>query len=158
MGTQEGELFLHLYIGKNLLKWNIRPISIKLGTNISCMIGIQIYSNEGSSPLQRGNDHKNRVGSSKYFLLMNHITIKTQIYTSASLYSAESILFNSWSLGIMRGHNKVKHGYICFNGGKSLKMSRNHWAKAVQIHLQGGLMENQVDTVVKGMVPEHREK
>jgi hypothetical protein len=41
---------------------------------------------------------------------------KAQIYTSASLYSAESILFNSWSLGVMRSHNRVKHFYICFNG------------------------------------------
>jgi hypothetical protein len=46
-------------IGKNLLKWNIFPISIKLGTNISCMIGIEFFSNEGSSPLQRGDNHKN---------------------------------------------------------------------------------------------------
>jgi hypothetical protein len=38
---------------------------------------------------------------------MNHSTIKAQIYTSASLYNAESILFNSWSLGVMRGHNRV---------------------------------------------------
>jgi hypothetical protein len=60
VGDTRGELFLHLYIGKNLLKWNIRPISIKVGTNISCMIRIQIYSNEGSSPLQRGGGyHKN---------------------------------------------------------------------------------------------------
>jgi hypothetical protein len=28
------------------------------------------------------------------------------------------------------------------------------WAKKVQIYLQGGLMQNQVDTVVKVMVPE----
>jgi hypothetical protein len=35
-----------VYIGKNLLKLNIFPISIKLGTNISCMMGIQVYSNE----------------------------------------------------------------------------------------------------------------
>ena len=48
------------------------------------LIGIQIYSNEGSSPLQRGDNHKNRVGSSKYFLLVNHSTIKAQIYTSAT--------------------------------------------------------------------------
>jgi hypothetical protein len=116
LGTQKGELFLHLYIGKNLLKWNIRSISIKRGTNISCMIGIQIYSNEFSSPLQRGHNHKNRVGPFKYFLLMNHSTIKAQICTSASLNSAESILFSSLSLGVMRGHNRVKHFYICFNG------------------------------------------
>jgi hypothetical protein len=32
----------------------------------------------------------------------------------------------------------------------SLKISsRNHWAKTLQIYLQGGLMQNQVDTVVK---------
>jgi hypothetical protein len=80
------------------------------------MIGIQIYSNEGSSPLQREDNHKNRVGSFKYFLLMNHSTIKAQIYKSASMYSAESTLFNSWSLGVMRGHNRVKHFYIYFNG------------------------------------------
>jgi hypothetical protein len=80
------------------------------------MIGIQIYSNEGSCPLQRGDKHKNRVGSFKYFLLMNHNTITAQIYMNASLYSAESILFNSWSLGVMRGHNRVKHFYICING------------------------------------------
>jgi hypothetical protein len=52
----------------------------------------------------------------------------------------------------MRGHNRVKHQW-----GKSLKISsRNHWAKTVQIYLQGNLMQNQVDTVVKGMVPEKR--
>jgi hypothetical protein len=47
-----------LCIGKNCLKGNIWPISIKLGTNISCMMGIQVYSNEGPSPLQRGDNHK----------------------------------------------------------------------------------------------------
>jgi hypothetical protein len=87
---------------------------------------------------------------------MNHSTIKTQIYTSASLYSAESILFNSWSLGAMRGHNRVKHFYICFNREslwKSLQETTEP-IKAVQIYLQGDLLQNQVDTVVKGMVPE----
>jgi hypothetical protein len=78
------------------------------------MIGIQMYSNDGSSPLQREDNHNNWVGSFKYSLLMNHSTIKAQIYTSDLLYSA--ILFNSWSLGVMRGHNRVKHFYICFNG------------------------------------------
>jgi hypothetical protein len=34
------------------------PIAIKLGTNISCMMGIQIYSSEGPSPLQRGDNYK----------------------------------------------------------------------------------------------------
>jgi hypothetical protein len=62
--------------------------NFKFGTNISCMMGIQIYSNEGPNPLQRGiitkRKKKNGVGSFKYFLLMNHSTIKAQINTSAS--------------------------------------------------------------------------
>jgi hypothetical protein len=33
---------------------NIWPISIKLDTNISCMMGIQVCPN----PLQRGDNHK----------------------------------------------------------------------------------------------------
>jgi hypothetical protein len=48
---------------------------------------------------------KNRVGLFKHFLLKNHSTIKAQIYRSASWYSAESILFNSRSPGVMRGCN-----------------------------------------------------
>jgi hypothetical protein len=33
-GATRGEtIFTYMYIGKNLLKLNIRPISIKLGTN-----------------------------------------------------------------------------------------------------------------------------
>jgi hypothetical protein len=55
-GTQEGELFLHLYIGKNLFKRNICPISIKLGTNIYCMMGIQVYLR--SKPSSKGDNHK----------------------------------------------------------------------------------------------------
>jgi hypothetical protein len=51
------------------------------------------------------------------------------MYTSASWYSAESILFNSWSPRKMWGATMVKHFYICFNGENLWKMSsRNHWA------------------------------
>jgi hypothetical protein len=58
-GLQEGKQFLPLYIGKNLLKRNIWPNSIKLCTNHSHMKGIQAYSNEEPSPLQGGGDtHK----------------------------------------------------------------------------------------------------
>jgi hypothetical protein len=42
----------------NLLKWNTWPISIKLGTMISYIMGLKIDSNEGPSPLQRGDNHK----------------------------------------------------------------------------------------------------
>jgi hypothetical protein len=73
----------------------------------------------------KGDYHKYRVESFKCFLLMNHSTMKAQIYTSASLYSAESILFNSWFLGVMKVHNRVKHFYICFNEMTKITIS-NH--------------------------------
>jgi hypothetical protein len=81
---------------------------------------------------------KNRLGSFKLFLLMNHSTIKAQIYMSASRYSAESNLFNLWSLGIIGGHNRVKHFYICFNGKNLFKNPQSQ--KKVQIYWQGDLM------------------
>jgi hypothetical protein len=137
-GGHKREDFFSICILERILIWNIWPVSIKLGTNISCMMGI--YSNEGPSPLQRGNHKsaksqkcKNRVGSFKCLLLMNHSAIKAQIYTSASWYKAESILFNSWLWGKTYLH--------LLQWGKSLKISsRNHWAKKVQIYLQGDLM------------------
>jgi hypothetical protein len=103
-------------------------------------MGIQVYSNEGPNPFQRGDNHKSaRVVSFKYFLLMNHSTIKAQIYTSASWYSAELILFNS--PGVMRDHNRVKHIYICFNGENLWKSLQDTTEpKKVQIYLQCDLM------------------
>jgi hypothetical protein len=47
-----------MFILKNKISRTSRPISIKLGTDISCMMGIQVYSNEGPSPLQRGDNQK----------------------------------------------------------------------------------------------------
>jgi hypothetical protein len=61
------------------------------------------------------------LGSFKYFCLINHRSRKDQIYKRASSYSVESVFFNSWSLGVKRGHNRVKHFYICFNGKNLLK-------------------------------------
>jgi hypothetical protein len=46
------------------------------------MMGIQVYSKEGPSPLQRGDNYKSaKIG---YDLLMKNSTIKTQIYMNAS--------------------------------------------------------------------------
>jgi hypothetical protein len=76
-----------VYIEKEMFFRTSRPISIKLGTNHSCMKGIPAYSNEGPSPLQSVDNHKsakNRIGSFKYFLLINHSTTKAQIYMKAS--------------------------------------------------------------------------
>jgi hypothetical protein len=50
------------------------------------MMGIQVYLNEVQVLFKEGKTQKckNRVGSFKYFLLMNHSTRKAQIYMSAS--------------------------------------------------------------------------
>jgi hypothetical protein len=53
---------------KKIFSRTSRPFLIKLCTNISCMMGIQVYSNEGLSPLQREiitKSAQNRVGSFK---------------------------------------------------------------------------------------------
>jgi hypothetical protein len=47
-----------MFILKKKISRTSRPIAIKLGTDISFMMGIQVYSNEGQSPLQRGDNHK----------------------------------------------------------------------------------------------------
>jgi hypothetical protein len=48
-----------------------RPISIKLGINHPWVKGILNCSNKGPSPLQRGDNRKNGVGSFKNLLLQN---------------------------------------------------------------------------------------
>jgi hypothetical protein len=58
-GHKRGNYF-HICILERLY-W---PISIKLGTNISCMMGNQVYSYEGPSPLQRRDNRKSaKIGS-----------------------------------------------------------------------------------------------
>jgi hypothetical protein len=53
-GHKRGNYFYICILERIFQNENIRLIAIKLGSNISCMIEIQIYSNEGSCPLQRG--------------------------------------------------------------------------------------------------------
>jgi hypothetical protein len=73
---------------------------------------------------------------------MNHSTIKTQIYSSASWYSAESILFNLWSSGVIGGHNRenistsASMGEIFENPFKKPQSQ-----KKVQIYWQGDLLD-----------------
>jgi hypothetical protein len=72
---------------------------------------------------------------------MNHSTIKAQTLMSASWFSTESISFNSWSLGVMKGHDRVKHFYICFNGENLWKsLQETTEPKKVQIYFQGDLV------------------
>jgi hypothetical protein len=47
------------YTKKNLKSLQNQPNSIKLGTKYPWVKGIQVCSNEGPGPLQRGDNHKN---------------------------------------------------------------------------------------------------
>jgi hypothetical protein len=49
------------------------------------MKGIQVCSNKGLSPLQRGDNHKNRVGSFKNLPLQNHWANFNQTWRKSSL-------------------------------------------------------------------------
>jgi hypothetical protein len=44
---------------KKIFSRTSRPNSIKLNTNYTLVKGIQVYSNKGPGPLQRGDNHKN---------------------------------------------------------------------------------------------------
>jgi hypothetical protein len=72
-----------------------KPILIKLGTNDLCIKVIEVCTNKGQI-LFKGEIitkiAKNRVRSSKMFILKNHKARKTKIYMyiKASRYSADS--------------------------------------------------------------------
>jgi hypothetical protein len=46
-------------LGKKIFSRTSRPISIKLDTNHPWVNEILYYTNKGSGPLQRGDNHKN---------------------------------------------------------------------------------------------------
>jgi hypothetical protein len=50
---------MHWKIFKIFFSRTRRPNSIKLGTNYSFVKGIQVCSNKGPIPLQRGDNHEN---------------------------------------------------------------------------------------------------
>jgi hypothetical protein len=70
-----------LYLKKIVFRTS-RLISIKLGTIHPWMKRITDYTNKGQGPFERGDNHKNYVGSFRN-LLENHWTRKAQIYMKA---------------------------------------------------------------------------
>jgi hypothetical protein len=76
------------------------PNSIKLGTHYPWVKGIQVCSNKGPVPLQRGDNYKNVKmgwGHKRIFLLKNCWPRKTEIYMKAFWHSTKSSLLKSWS-------------------------------------------------------------
>jgi hypothetical protein len=97
-----------------------KSISIKLGTNHPEVRGIKNYTIQVPGPFQRGNNHKNGVGSFKNLLLTNHCARRAHIYMKAFWYNVDSILFKPWSPGVGRGHNRENHIYMCLYWKKNL--------------------------------------
>jgi hypothetical protein len=73
-----------------------KPNSIKLGTNYPWVKGIQVSSNKGPSPLQRGDNHKNVKmgwGHLKIFFSRTTELIFNQTWHKSSLGEGDSSLF-----------------------------------------------------------------
>jgi hypothetical protein len=56
---------------------------IKLGKNYPWVKGILNCSNKGPAPLQRGDNHKNGVGSFENLLFKNHLARIAHVYMKA---------------------------------------------------------------------------
>jgi hypothetical protein len=69
--TLQREIIIHLKFLKIFFSRTSWPDSIKLYTNYFWMKGIHVCSNKGPDPLQRGDNHKNVVGSLKSLILKN---------------------------------------------------------------------------------------
>jgi hypothetical protein len=110
--NRENYIYKCLY-WKKIFSRTSRPISIKLVTNHSWVKGILNCSNDGPSPFQRGDNHKNEVRSFINLFLQNHWARIGHIYMQTFWYNVDSELFTSWSPGVGRGHNRENHIYIC---------------------------------------------
>jgi hypothetical protein len=106
-------IFTCAYIGKKSVKIVFSrtslPISIKFDKNYLCTKGIQVCTNKGPNPFQRGGNSKikDRAGSFHIFF-KNHWVRKAQICIKASWYGANWNLLKSWSSGVRWGHNWEK--------------------------------------------------
>jgi hypothetical protein len=92
---------------------------------------------------------------------MNHGTKNALIYMNAWWHIVQSILLNSLSAGVGRGHNRVNHFYICWIGivYKKISFQETTGFKFTQIYLEADLMQNQVDeAMVLGESLEHNKE
>jgi hypothetical protein len=76
-------IFTCIYIGGEMFCRTSGPIPVKLDINHPWVKGILNCSNKGPSPLQRGDNHKNGVGSFKNLLVQNHGARIGHIYMKA---------------------------------------------------------------------------
>jgi hypothetical protein len=94
---------------------------------------------------------KNGMGSFKIFL-KNHKSRRAHFYRKAFWCNIKSNFFRSWSLGVWRDHNRVKHVYNLLQWEKSFKnFSRDPWPNKFHFFLQVDLMQSHV---FKVKVPE----
>jgi hypothetical protein len=111
---RENHIYIHMYVyikKKNPLLQNQPANFNRTWYKSSLGNGILSCSNKGPCPLQRGDNHKNGVGSFKNFL-QNHWATIYHIYMTAFWYNIDSELF-TWSLRVGRGHNRENYIYIC---------------------------------------------
>jgi hypothetical protein len=95
-GDNSGRVKIHWKFLKIFFFRTNWPNSIKLDKNCSWVKGIQVYSNKGPCPLQRGDNHKNvKMGWARSFknLLQNQRANFNQTWHKSSLGKDDSSLF-----------------------------------------------------------------
>jgi hypothetical protein len=76
---------IHLKFLKIFFFRTSRPKSIKLGTNYPWVKGIQVCSNKGPGPLQRGDNHKNVKMGCGHLKIFSRTTGQFQLKKKSSL-------------------------------------------------------------------------
>jgi hypothetical protein len=84
------------------------PKSIKLGTNYNWVKEIQVYSNKGSGPLQRGDNHKNGMSHLKIFFSRTTGPIVTRIGTHYSWRERIQVSLKEEDSPFPRGDNSKR--------------------------------------------------
>jgi hypothetical protein len=95
-GDNSERVNIHRKFFKIFFSRTSRPNSIKLNTNYPYVKGIQVCTNKGPGPLQRGDNHKNKkngVGSFKNLLMKNYWAKFNQTWHKSSLGVGDSSFF-----------------------------------------------------------------
>jgi hypothetical protein len=134
-GDNSKRVKIHWNFLKIFFSRTSRPKSIKLGTNYSWVKRIQVCSNKGRDPLQRGDNHKNvKMRWVRLKIFLRTMKPQAKIYMKIFWYSTKSSLLKSWLMGVGWGHDRGNFFlHVLIKGtikGTYLKdlLNKNQWA------------------------------
>jgi hypothetical protein len=157
-------LVLYIYKGRKfkiLFSRNSWPKSIKLGANYPWVKGIQVRSNKGPGPLQKGDNHKNVKmgwGNLKIFSRTTSGPILTRLGTKHPWRERIQVFFKEGDRLSPRGDNseriKIHRKFLKIvsrtSRPKSIKLGTNyHLVKKIQVCSNKG-----PDSLQRGIITE----